>query len=95
MFSELIENVIEYLVNVSKDDVITEECLPAALKNIDKAEKKCGISLKDRVNEYEKNLLKSMLDNYGDSADGKSKICKELSIDLSTLYRKLNKHDLQ
>ncbi len=90
-----LENVIEYLVNVSKDDVITEECLPAALKNIDKAEKKCGISLKDRVNEYEKNLLKSMLDNYGDSADGKSKICKELSIDLSTLYRKLNKHDLQ
>lgn len=90
-----LENIIEYLVNVSKDDVITEECLPAALKNIDKAQKKCGISLKDRVNEYEKNLLKSMLDNYGDGADGKSKICKELSIDLSTLYRKLNKHDLQ
>lgn len=90
-----LENIIEYLVNVSKDTVITEECLPAVLKNIDKTSKKCGMSLKDRVNEYEKNLLKSMLDNYGDNADGKNKICKELSIDLSTLYRKLNKHDLQ
>ncbi len=57
--------------------------------------KKNNKSLQDRLYEYEKNLLISMMEEYGEDGKGKERISKELEINLSTLYRKLNKYNLQ
>ncbi len=90
-----LENVIEYLVSISKDATITCSSLPESFKDSNIKTNKCTMSLKSRVDYYERNLLKDMLEEYGEDAKGKSIICDKLSIDLSTLYRKLNKHNLQ
>ncbi len=57
--------------------------------------KKVIKSLQDRLYKYEKNLLISMMEEYGKDGKGKERIAKELDINLSTLYRKLNKYNLQ
>ncbi len=36
-----------------------------------------------------------MMEEYGEDGKGKERIAKELDINLSTLYRKLNKYNLQ
>ncbi|MFV3012847.1 AAA family ATPase [Clostridium botulinum] len=89
-----LENVIEYIVNTTKENVIYNEHLPKSFK-ISKEHRKNSKSLQDRLWEYERNLLISMMDKYGEDGKGKERIARELDINLSTLYRKLNKYNLQ
>ena len=89
-----LENVIEYIVNTTKENIIYNEHLPKSFK-ISKEDEKSNKSLQDRLYEYEKNLLISMMEEYGEDGKGKERIAKELEINLSTLYRKLNKYNLQ
>lgn len=94
-----IENVVEYLVNVTKEDIITSENLPITMKKYfyEKKRTKNGekFSLKNRLDEFEEQLLISMLEKHDDTTQGKQEIADELDIDLSTLYRKLAKYNLQ
>jgi len=91
-----LENVIEFLVNTVNGDIIKKSDLPKNFLNqnislnIDNQQ-----SLKDTMDQYEMNILKKMLVAYGISADAKVKISKILNINLATLYRKLNKYNLQ
>ncbi|ACA54178.1 AAA family ATPase [Clostridium botulinum] len=89
-----LENVIEYIVNTTRENVIYNEHLPKSFK-ISKEHRKNNESLQDRLWEYERNLLISMMDKYGEDGKGKERIARELDINLSTLYRKLNKYNLQ
>ncbi|ABS40798.1 sigma-54 interaction domain-containing protein [Clostridium botulinum] len=89
-----LENVIEYIVNTTKENIIYNEHLPKSFK-ISKEHRKNSKSLQDRLWEYERNLLISMMDEYGEDGKGKERIARELDINLSTLYRKLNKYNLQ
>ncbi|HDK7168616.1 TPA: sigma 54-interacting transcriptional regulator [Clostridium botulinum] len=89
-----LENVIEYIVNTTKENIIYNEHLPKSFK-ISKEDEKSNKGLQDRLYEYEKNLLISMMEEYGEDGKGKERIAKELEINLSTLYRKLNKYNLQ
>ncbi|AJD26480.1 sigma 54-interacting transcriptional regulator [Clostridium botulinum] len=89
-----LENVIEYIVNTTKENIIYNEHLPKSFK-ISKEDEKSNKSLQDRLYEYEKNLLILMMEEYGEDGKGKERISKELDINLSTLYRKLNKYNLQ
>ncbi len=92
-----LENVIEYLVNVSKGGIVYSESLPETMKLLKASEESiiCNKDLKTRVEEFEAGLLLSLIKKYGDDAEGKSSIIRELGIDLSTLYRKLKKYNLQ
>lgn len=94
-----LENVVEYSVNVTKDDTIAFDNLPTTLKNLlrDSSTLKNDSerTLKDSVELYEKELLKSMLMKYGDSTQAKQEISDILDINLSTLYRKLIRYNLQ
>lgn len=90
-----LENVIEYLVNVVRDREIKLEYLPYNIKKYLKYGDHKADSLKKMMDDYEKSILRSYLKTYGNSTKDKEKICSMLGIDLSTLYRKLNKHNLQ
>ncbi|MBY6839410.1 sigma 54-interacting transcriptional regulator, partial [Clostridium botulinum] len=79
-----LENVIEYIVNTTKENVIYNEHLPKSFK-ISKEHRKNNKSLQDRLWEYERNLLISMMDEYGEDGKGKERIARELDINLSTL----------
>jgi len=91
-----LENVIEFLVNTVNEDVIKKSDLP---KNLITQNSFLSIenqgNLKDIMDRYETNILKRMLATYGTSADSKVKIANILNINLATLYRKLNKYNLQ
>lgn len=93
-----LENVVEYLINVEKGKLIGFESLPHSIKEYFKSSpnriNKKG-RLKDILDNYEKELLKSYLREYGSSTEDKKRISDILGIDLSTLYRKLNKYGLQ
>lgn len=93
-----LENVVEYLVNIVKGSEITLESLPYNMKEyvnnkgkqLNRDEK-----LKDILDNYEKNILESYLKKYGNTTEDKEKISSILGINLSTLYRKLSKYNLQ
>lgn len=94
-----LENVLEYALNFSNYDEIGVENLPAYFLNnnvinVDNGENFIEIDNLDNLDkatrQYEKMILKKLLDMYGDTMEGKSKITKQLDISLTTLYRKLN-----
>ncbi|WP_352420898.1 sigma 54-interacting transcriptional regulator [Proteiniborus sp.] len=94
-----LENAVEYSVNITKGETISIDNLPTTLKNSFNDCKtyasKSKRTLKDSVELYEKELLKSMLAEYGDSTQSKQEIADILDINLSTLYRKLIRYNLQ
>ncbi|MCF6460382.1 sigma-54 interaction domain-containing protein [Clostridium sp. Cult3] len=90
-----LENVIEYLVNVVGDKEIRFENLPYSMEQYFKGNGNKADSLKRIMDDYEKSILESYLKTYGNTTKDKEKISSILEIDLSTLYRKLNKYNLQ
>lgn len=93
------ENTIEYLVNIVKGKEIKSSDLPENIaKNFlltQKFEDNFQVSLTEKIDAYEKSILKRYLDEFGDTTRDKKIIAKNLNINLSTLYRKLTKHNLQ
>ena len=94
--SEL-ENTIEYLVNTVEGDTIEYVDLPYNIKEHlphNEINSNSNKGLNQMVEDYEKHILKEYLNQYGKTTKDKQKMAKDLDIDLSTLYRKLNKYDL-
>lgn len=96
-----LENVIEYLVNISEGKVITSDLLPKNFSLYEKEdlkpkenlelEDKC---LKELTEDFEKNVLTRYLEEYGNSTLAKKKIAEKLGVNLSTLYRKLYRYNI-
>jgi sigma-54 dependent transcriptional regulator, acetoin dehydrogenase operon transcriptional activator AcoR len=91
-----LENVIEYLINISKGSLITPEDLPPTMKRSlnHKTSKVLEMDIKYQLDQFEKNILVTMLETYGTDAEAKVLISEKLNINLSTLYRKLVKYKL-
>lgn len=85
-----LENVIEYAVNIEKEAHISVDTLKARL-NVHALEVDQNLSLREMMDSYEKNLLKKMLQEYGNSFEAKKRLARDLKISKSTLYRKLDK----
>ncbi len=98
-----LENIIEYLVNVSHGEVITSEQLPPSF-NAKSGEVKTtkeinSIDLKDKTlqqmtDEFEREVLLNLITLYGNDTKSKNKIADKLNINLSTLYRKLYRYNI-
>lgn len=78
-----LENVIEYCVNMTDNDVITAEDLPldfvSPLNNMEN----------NRIKDSEHHIIIQTIDKYGWDVKGKTMAAKELGMGLRTLYRKL------
>lgn len=83
-----LENVIEYCVNMTDNDVITLEDLPDDFLNSIKKSEHNGIN--NKIKESELNIIIETINKYGWDVKGKTMAAKELGIGLRTLYRKLN-----
>ncbi|MDO5041056.1 MAG: sigma 54-interacting transcriptional regulator, partial [Peptoniphilus sp.] len=98
-----LENIIEYLVNVSHGDVITSEQLPPSFneksgelkttKEINSIDLK-NKTLQQMTDEFEREVLLNLITLYGDDTKAKKKIADKLNINLSTLYRKLYRYNI-
>lgn len=99
-----LENITEYLVNISKDKIIGPNLLPNFFDNVNfndfnkensvNIDFKKNNSLKDLTENFEKYILLKYIDKYGDSTKSKKKISELLEINLSTLYRKLYRYGI-
>jgi transcriptional regulator with PAS, ATPase and Fis domain len=86
------ENLIEYLVNITRDDVIPADLLPASIRTQDHSEfGNTEMDLKSRTEQFEVQVIESMIHKYGDSTESKQKIASILGVNLTTLYRKMKK----
>ncbi len=98
-----LENIIEYLVNVSHDEIITSEQLPPTFneksgeikttKVINSIELK-NKTLQEMTDEFEREVLLNLISIYGSDTKSKNKIADKLNINLSTLYRKLYRYNI-
>lgn len=81
-----LENVIEYAINFEPTSKIS---LKTISDKIDLVVSINELSLKDKIDQFEKNLIENALVEYGNDVNGKRKVAEELHIGLRTLYRKL------
>ncbi len=88
-----VENVAEYMANMAKGNTVGFAEMPRHLIEDDHTSLSLGLSLDERLAEYEKRLFTSCLSKNA-SLEEKMRVAKELKISLSTLYRKMEKHKL-
>jgi transcriptional regulator with PAS, ATPase and Fis domain len=88
-----LQNAVEYAVNVETGSIIQPRSLPASITRY-VAAKKPRRSVADKVREYEKMIIREVLESCGDSVEGKKCAAEELGISLPTLYRKISKFNL-
>lgn len=88
-----LKNVIEFACNMTNPDgIIRSDHLPERMKHTEF--RKYSISdymqpIRISVKQFEKNLIRNLVMEVGESVSGKKKIAKTLGISLSSLYRKL------
>ncbi|MGO3751611.1 MAG: sigma-54 interaction domain-containing protein [Peptoniphilaceae bacterium] len=101
-----LENIIEYLVNISNDEIIDLDLLPYNFQksyredslndtNPEVFRENISGNLEDMLSVYEKNILEYFLKKYGRATIDKQKIADKLGINISTLYRKLYRYNLK
>lgn len=86
-----LRNVIERAVVLSKNEYLTEDCLPEKLRMIPSEHVEVS-TLKASIESYERNLIQSV---YVSRDRNKEETAKVLGIDLATLYRKLKKYRIE
>lgn len=87
------ENLVEYLVNITRDDVIYANNLPNSMRDQNYSDLvHSETDLKSRTEQFEAQVIESMIKQYGDSTEAKQKIASVLGVNLTTLYRKIKKY---
>lgn len=100
-----LENIIEYLVNLSEEEYITSNLLPSSFNkdnivNLNKTNVENDLiideysSLKNLTEQFEKQILEEYIKKFGNSTINKKQIAEILDINLSTLYRKLYRYGI-
>ena len=88
-----LENIIEHGVCFSSDKFIRKVNLPEYMqeeKDLNKVEISEEKSLEELKTDFEKSVIKNLIEKYGDSLEGKKQVAQKLGIGLTTLYRKIN-----
>ena len=83
-----LQNVLERTINVVTDNIITVNDLPVTIK---KAHEKKNTPTLEPLENYEKNLIASLLSKY---EGNKTKVAKFLGISRTTLYRKISEYGI-
>ncbi|WP_257346692.1 sigma 54-interacting transcriptional regulator [Pseudalkalibacillus decolorationis] len=92
-----LQNVVEYMMNMNETDLLDFDDLPEYMKEdiIIKPETQLeeSMGLTELVSECERNILLKHISSDSSNID-KEEIAKKLNISLTTLYRKLGKHQI-
>ena len=90
-----LENMIEYALNMETEEKITANNLPF-IKNQRRIERnKTGeLNLDKAVSKLETELIEEALEIYGRSTAGKIDAAEKLGISKTTLYKKLNRYNI-
>lgn len=83
-----LENVMEYVTNFETSGKVQARTIREKLYN--GLAQDTDLSLKDKLESYERKLIEEALITYGTDVNGKKRIAEELGIGIRTLYRKLD-----
>ncbi|APH04015.1 sigma-54 interaction domain-containing protein [Bacillus weihaiensis] len=86
-----LENIIEAAIHLAKADVITLDAIPDYIKKKHVFSEQ-ELSLKEMLNEAEKNIIKETLKKYDDD---RKKVAKVLGISKSSMYEKIQKYGIK
>lgn len=84
-----LKNAVEFSINIASGSIITTRDLPSSILNENEI-KKDTLNIDKNV----KSLIKKALKSYGNTTIGKKKAAKSLGISIATLYRKINKYEI-
>ena len=100
-----LENMVEYLVNIHDQDIITPDDLPIRFKQTTLERQKRTYSLGSdsaisgsqplSKNKRMQNEITGMLNTCGWDTEGKKRAATELGISVATLYRRLKKYKIR
>lgn len=90
-----LQNVVEYVANLCEHSEASVRDLPPRLLAQKPARPAPKPAEKVGRGQNENEQIQKLLDQYGQTMDGKKRIAEELHISLRTLYRKLNKYSAQ
>ena len=89
-----LENTIEFIINMLDDSgIISKRMLPMSIINYD-SHFECNEKSINTLENLERNEILKAVNIYGNSTDSKKTIAKKLGVSLSTLYRKIEKHEI-
>ncbi len=86
-----LENILEYATLMMNGNQIDVEDLPPTIMSEGSSVKMP--TLAERVHQYERQQIMSVLEQFGNTLEGKKKAAKTLGISLATLYNKIGKGD--
>lgn len=86
-----LENILEYATLMMTGNQIDVEDLPPTIMSEGSNVKMP--TLAERVHQYERQQIMSVLEQFGNTLEGKKKAAKALGISLATLYNKIGKGD--
>lgn len=90
-----LENMIEYAINMETEEKITVNNLPFINNQGIREKNKSGsLNLGEAVAELERGLIEEALEIYGRSTTGKVEAAENLGISKTTLYKKLNRYNI-
>ena len=89
-----LENAVEYAVNMEDTDIISMKSLPQKVKKAEEFNHN-GMSLTERRNAFEKNIIEQCLKEEGYSVEAKKRVAKILGIGEATLYRKMKSLNIE
>jgi len=89
-----LENTVEYMASMTTQDIITMDSVPARIKGQQLGSTPSGMSLDALLQNYEKSLLRERLHEMGNLPGKVDKLADLLHVSRATLYRKLNKFDI-
>ncbi len=87
-----LENILEYATLMMSGTQIDVEDLPPTIMSEGSSVKMP--TLAERVHQYERQQIMSVLEQFGNTLEGKKKAAKTLGISLATLYNKIGKGDV-
>jgi len=98
-----LENVVEFMINLSDEKgIITKDMLPDNLVSEENSEANNLDGLKSKaiegiltIADAERVLIRNAVNKYGSDTKGKTAAAKALGIGIATLYRKLEKYNIE
>ncbi|GAB6154644.1 hypothetical protein JCM17380_33940 [Desulfosporosinus burensis] len=89
-----LENAVEYTVAITKADEIGIENLSIQFQSTMPERQSLQIMHNQTAHEIDREQLRSLLEQFGQTTDSKREIAKNLGISLATLYRWIKKYKL-